>query len=451
MKMQPTFVRGRTSDMRRPVLERDVRNHSDSLPTTSASAVSKGTRLLIAGVLLALMAIVFSSCGAYNSGAAAGPSIRFSSVPFAEAAGPDQLRAIEGRVIGAAPGQVVVLYARDSNTWWVQPFADHPFTKLQADSTWSNSTHPGSEYAALLVGPDFHPPLTTQQLPTQGVIASARRKGTPHAWQTWWFYTLCVLAGVLVILGIHALRLRQVRKSLQMRFEERLAERVRVAQELHDTLLQGVLSASMQLHVVVDTLPDESSVRPQLSRVLQVIQTVVEDSRNTLRGLRSSIDSADDLKNSLARIPQEIGAPGIDLRVVVEGTALPLRPAIRDDVYRIGREALVNALKHSGAGFIDLHLQYAPDQFRVLVQDDGCGIDSAVLQSGRDGHWGLPGMRERAGVIGGKIRVLTRSGGGTEVELCVPSNVAFDVPPSWPNLRWLSRFRQTRSETNRRA
>jgi hypothetical protein len=381
---------------------------------------------------------------------AVGPSIRFTSVPFAEAAGPNELRAIKGRVIGGAPGHVVVLYALDATTWWVQPFADRPFTKIQADSTWSNSTHPGIEYAALLVGPDFHPPLTTHELPTQGVLASVRRKGAPHFWQTWWFYTLCVLAGVLVIVSIHAFRLRQVRISLQTRFEERLAERLRVAQELHDTLLQGVLSASMQLHMVVDALPDDATERPQLSRVLQVIQTVVEDSRNTLRGLRSSIDSADDLKNALSRIPQELGTSGIDLRLVVEGTALPLRPAIRDDIYRIGREALVNALRHSGARFIDLHLQYAPDYFRVLVQDDGCGIDSGVLQSGREGHWGLPGMRERATKIGGKIRVLSRTGGGTEVELSVPRSLAFDVPPSWPSLKWRSRFTHSRGETNRR-
>ena len=402
----------------------------------SASSGSGRIRFVVpvAGLLIATLL----GCRGHDDVA---PSIRFTSVPFAEAAGPNQLRTIEGRVTGGAPGQVVVLYARDANTWWVQPFADRPFTKLQADYTWSNTTHPGVEYAALLVGPDFHPPLTTHELPTQGVFASATSKGGLHAWQTWWFYILCAVAGVLIILGIHAFRLREVRRSLHTRFEERLAERVRVAQELHDTLLQGVLSASMQLHVVVDNLPEESPLRPQLSRVLQVIQTVVEDSRNTLRGLRSSIDSADDLKNSLSRIQQELGAPGIELRVVVEGTALPVRPAIRDDVYRIGREALVNAMRHSGARFIDLYLQYAPDQFRVLVRDDGCGIDATVLQSGRDGHWGLPGMRERASKIGGKMRVLSRSGGGTEVELCVPSKVAFEVPPSRHNLRWWSRFR----------
>lgn len=436
--------------MRHTFFEQEVRNDADFPRTRSASSESRRIRFVVP--VITLLIALLLGCGIHKP---AGPSIRFTRVPFAEAAGPNELRTIEGRVIGGAPGQVVVLYALDATTWWVQPFADRPFTKVQADSTWSNSTHPGIEYAALLVGPDFHPPLTTHELPTQGVFASATSKGALHFWQTWWFYSLCALAGALVIVGIHAFHLRQVRKTLQMRFEERLAERLRVAQELHDTLLQGVLSASMQLHIVLDALPDEASERPQLSRVLQVIQTVVEDSRNTLRGLRSSIDSADDLKNSLSRIPQELGTSGpgtsgIDLRVVVEGTALPLRPAIRDDIYRIGREALVNALRHSGARFIDLHLQYAPDQFRILVQDDGCGIDSVVLQSGREGHWGLPGMRERASKIGGKIRVLSRSGGGTEVELCVPRNLAFDVPPSWPNLKWLSRLRQTQREPNRR-
>jgi len=175
---------------------------------------------------------------------------------------------------------------------------------------------------------------------------------------------------------------------------------------------------------------------------LDLISQVVQEGRNTLRGLRSSIDSAQDLQSSLSRIPQEMGKPGAGFRVVVEGTALPLRPTVRDDVYRIGREAVVNAFRHSQANNINLQLEYSPNELRIVVRDDGCGIDPQVLHSGRDGHLGLPGMRERAEKIGAKVKVLSRIGGGTEVELRVPSNTAFESHPSSLVSKWLTGLRR---------
>jgi signal transduction histidine kinase len=126
--------------------------------------------------------------------------------------------------------------------------------------------------------------------------------------------------------------------------------------------------------------------------------------------------------------------------VLLWKVALPLRFAIRDDVYRIGREALVNAFRHSGASNIDLHLEYVGNELRMLVRDDGCGIDPQVLQLGRDGHWGLSGMRERAERIGARLRVLSRPGGGTEVELRVPTKVAFESQRSSSVSKLLARL-----------
>jgi signal transduction histidine kinase len=349
---------------------------------------------------------------------------------------------IKGRVTGARPGQRIVLYAGGTPTWWVQPFADQPFTEIHPDLSWSSSTHPGAEYAALLVGPDFHPPQITDALPREGVLASAVTKGLPPVWQRLWFVELCLTTAAFLIFGIHRIRLRQMSKVLNRVFEERLAERARVAQELHDTLLQGVLSTSMHLHVAVDQLPADSPALPAMNHVLELMSQVVQEGRNTLRGLRSSIDSAQDLQSALSRIPQEVGKPGGNFRVVVEGTALPLRPTVRDDVYRIGREALVNAFRHSQARNIDLYLEYSPNQLRIVVRDDGCGIDPQVLHSGRDGHLGLPGIRERAENIGAKVKVLSRVDGGTEVELCVPSNIAFESRPSGLMSKWLAGFRR---------
>ncbi len=105
---------------------------------------------------------------------------------------------------------------------------------------------------------------------------------------------------------------------------------------------------------------------------------------------------------------------------------MPLRSVIRDDVYRVGREALVNAFRHSRASNIDVQLEYSANHLRVVVRDHGSGIDPQVLPVGRDGHWGLSGMRERAERIGARVKVLSRAGGGTEVELRVPGDIAFE-------------------------
>lgn len=273
-----------------------------------------------------------------------------------------------------------------------------------------------------------------------GTEASVGFEVEPTLSQTWWFRLACVVCAGFVTLLVYRLRMHQVMRLLNVRFEERLAERTRIAQDLHDTLLQGVLSASMQLHVAVDQLPDNSPARAPMNRVLQLMGQVVDEGRNTLRGLRAPTDGAHDLETSFSRVPHELGNQAAGFRMVVDGVPLPLRPAIRDDIYRIGREALVNAFRHSGASNVDLHLEFAAHQLRILVQDDGCGIDPRVLQSGRDGHWGLRGMRERAERIGARVRVLSRAGGGTEVELRVPSNVAFESNRSSLGSGWFTRL-----------
>ena len=272
----------------------------------------------------------------------------------------------------------------------------------------------------------------------------------PTIWQTWWFRLTLVLGVGLATLVAYRLRTRELARLLNVRFEERLAERTRIAQDLHDNLLQGVLSASMQLHVAMDQAPDDTPARATMNQVLQLMGRVVEEGRNTLRGLRSSTENAFDLTTSFSRIPQELGnQEGIDFRVVVEGVSLPLRSAIRDDVYSIGREALVNAFRHSRARNIEVQLEYGRRRFRILVRDDGCGIDPHVLASGRDGHRGLPGMRERAEKIGARLKVLTREGGGTEVELRVPGDIAFESRTSISGLDWLtSLYRRNRNASS---
>ncbi|MGA8440061.1 MAG: two-component regulator propeller domain-containing protein [Candidatus Sulfotelmatobacter sp.] len=263
----------------------------------------------------------------------------------------------------------------------------------------------------------------------------------PAFYQTNWFLLICLAAFGGIAWAGYQWHVRQLAARLDSQFEERLAERTRIAQDLHDTLLQGILSAKMQLHVANDQLPEDWPAKPTISRVLELMGGVIDDGRKAVRGLRSSPAESDDLEQSFSRIPHEIFLQQlVDFRVIVEGQVRPLHPVIRDEVYRIGHEALANAFRHSRASCVEVELKYADDQLRVLVRDNGCGIDPQVLRAGREGHWGLSGMRERAERIGARVKVWSRPAGGTEVELSVPGYVAFRHYASGRGPRWFGRL-----------
>jgi signal transduction histidine kinase/ligand-binding sensor domain-containing protein len=274
----------------------------------------------------------------------------------------------------------------------------------------------------------------------------------PLWWQTWWFRLSLAACGIAGILALYTMRMRQVTSRINLRFQERLAERTRIAQELHDTLLQGFLSASMQVHVAADSLPDNSSAKPALIRALELMRQVVDEGRNAVRGLRSSQSASLDLEHAFSRIQKELATgpqagEHADFRVVVEGEHRPLHPVLRDEVYRIGREALVNAFRHAHAKKIEMELNYSSKRLSVTVRDDGRGIDPAILKTGRDGHFGLSGMRERADRIGARFHVMSSPTAGTEVELSIPAHVAFQDEGK-PKASWFTK--QFRLRTGQR-
>jgi signal transduction histidine kinase len=207
----------------------------------------------------------------------------------------------------------------------------------------------------------------------------------------------------------------------------RLAERTHIAQELHDTLLQGFLGVSMQLHSAVDNLPEECTEKQRFSHVLQLLDRALEQGRSAVEGLRSPTEHIASLGEAFAGVRTDLGLPSaVGFRVVVHGKERGLRAGLRDEVYRIGREAIVNAFRHSRARDIETEVEFRPAGLRIAVRDNGCGIDPHELQWGRSGHWGLQGMRERAERIGARLRLWSRVTLGTEVELCVPGRVAFE-------------------------
>src|SRR5262249_36310886 len=117
----------------------------------------------------------------------------------------------------------------------------------------------------------------------------------------------------------------------------------------------------------------------------------------------------------------------VEFRIITEGTRLPLHPLVRDEVFRIGQEALRNAFRHAKAARIEMLLTYTPNLLKLGIRDDGCGIDPKTLTTGRDGHFGLSGMRERAERIGAHLRLLSYPGAGTEIDLQVPGQVAYQT------------------------
>ena len=215
--------------------------------------------------------------------------------------------------------------------------------------------------------------------------------------------------------------------NVDERSQARLAERTRIAQDLHDTLLQGFFAVSMQLRAALNSLPEDCAARPRFSTVMQLLDRVLEEGRHFLEGLRSPNERKTSLGKAFAGVPNDLGfSSAVGFRVIVLGTERQLSVHLCDDIYRIVREAIVNAYRHSGAKDIEIEIEYRSSDLRFAVRDDGCGIDPQKLQWGKNGHWGLQGMRERADRIGGRLRVLSRSELGTEIELRVPGQIAYE-------------------------
>jgi signal transduction histidine kinase len=244
----------------------------------------------------------------------------------------------------------------------------------------------------------------------------------------------------LAIWGAYLVRVRQLSRQLTMRMQERVDERTRIARDLHDTLLQGLVSASLQLEVADTKLSAQSGAKPLIERISALLRQMIDESRNTLRGLRVGQQS-DDLERAIALVPHELGVDGrVEFHLLVEGNRRSMRPAIHVELYWIVREALANAFRHSRASVIDVVLVYSRKNFRVVIRDNGRGIGPDTLQAGSEDHWGLSGMKERSARIGAKLSISSAIDAGTEVDLTIPGHMAFG-PPSRAGRRVQSELR----------
>jgi len=256
----------------------------------------------------------------------------------------------------------------------------------------------------------------------------------PTLYQTAEFRVSLVMLAAISVYVSHRVRLRRLAADLNVRFEERLSERTRIARDLHDTLLQGFISSAMQLRLAVSDLADQQ-VRSKFAHIVDKIYDVVEEGRQTVAGLRAP--APDDLEGALTRDGEYFrGEQTVEIQVAVNGVRRPLRPAIRDAVYQVGREALANSFRHANPKRVEIEFEYSASGLDLHVRDDGCGIESTFIKAGRPGHWGLSGMRDRAEEIGGTLTLLTRARAGTEIKLSVPAELAFTAPEPRRWRRW---------------
>ena len=259
--------------------------------------------------------------------------------------------------------------------------------------------------------------------------------------QTAWFRAFCILAAAGVVWALYWLRLKQATRRLHQRLGERLEERERIARELHDTFFQGIQGLLLRFHTATSQLRSDEPARQVFEETLKQSDQVMLEGRELVLDLRATVSEPTDLPTTFAGIGERMRKPGsCNFRVVVNGSVRPLHPVVFEELSKIGREALTNAFRHSLAQSIEAELHYQRSEFRIRIRDDGRGIDSMILQQGhRKGHFGLPGMRERAQKVGAHFDVWSRAGAGTEVELRVAAGVAY---VSEPNGSWVSKLRR---------
>jgi signal transduction histidine kinase/ligand-binding sensor domain-containing protein len=249
----------------------------------------------------------------------------------------------------------------------------------------------------------------------------------PAWYQTNWFRLLSFITGLFALWVLYRLRLRKIATAMSTLFDERLAERTRIARELHDTLLQTIQGSKMVADDALEQSADPVRLRRAVEQLSNWLGQAVNEGRAALNSLRSSTTEKNDLAEALQRAIETCRILGSVLPTFTKaGNSREMHPIVRDEVYRIGYEAIRNACMHSGGTHLDVELRYGHDLV-VRVKDDGQGIAATIIAEGKEGHFGLHGMRERAVRIGAKLTIVSTANSGTEIVLMVPGDIAFRI------------------------
>ena len=254
---------------------------------------------------------------------------------------------------------------------------------------------------------------------------------TPAYYQTNWFRALCAVFFLALLWAAYQWRVRQLRHQFEITLDARVGERTRIARALHDTLLQSAHGMLLRFQTVSQLLPERpTEAKDRLDKAIEQTANFITEARDEVQGLRDSTTQTNDLALAISTLGEELAADSTGhrpaFRVAVEGQSRDLHPILRDEVYKIAAEAMRNAFLHANAKQVEVEIRYDDERFRLRLRDDGKGIDAAILSAqSREGHYGLPGMRERATLLGGKLTIWSEVDGGTEVELRVPASIAY--------------------------
>ena len=247
--------------------------------------------------------------------------------------------------------------------------------------------------------------------------AAAAFRVLPPFYLTPWFLIASVIAAALV--GVAALRART--RVLEARFAAVLAERTRLAREIHDTLLQGFAGVALSLRAATRRLNAPAEYTKPLDDVLALAQRTIADARQAVWDLRAPALAEGSFTTALENAARRaLAAGGLPLDWTVSGRPRALSPDVESLLLRVCQEALANTVKHASAQQARVALIYERRVVRLTVRDDGCGFRVDPSYRSYAGHWGLLGMRERVQQMHGTLRVTSEEGKGTEVSLAVP-------------------------------
>jgi signal transduction histidine kinase len=247
----------------------------------------------------------------------------------------------------------------------------------------------------------------------------------PSFYQTTWFRVLCLVAALALIFAIFTLRVRALTRTIRVRAEGRADERIRIARELHDTLLQGVQGLLLNFHVAAQKIAPDDASKAMLERTLATADRIILEGRNRVSSLRSEQLTHAELVASIENVGKDLRFDSdVQFGVHRSGGEAVLHPHVADEIFWIAREALTNAFRHSGASRILVELIHGKRYFRLICTDDGRGFDAE--NGGKEGHWGLPGMRERAWRVGGRLEVQSARARGTRISVSLPAYRAYE-------------------------
>jgi signal transduction histidine kinase/ligand-binding sensor domain-containing protein len=255
-------------------------------------------------------------------------------------------------------------------------------------------------------------------MPEKATEVSLAIQWRPHLYYTPWFVGLCALLLLAAVLGAYRLQLRQV----HARFQAVLEERNRIAREMHDTVIQGCVSASALLEAVVSLEPADSSPgRHLLDTARNQVRNTVDEARRAVWNLRRGENGSPVINQLLEQMAQQVSQTShIPVRFEGSGNPLTLDPAVEYVILMVAREAVSNAVYHAQPAEVRIHVHLDTNHMRMEVQDDGRGFDLEQVLAVQGTHFGLIGMRERVEHLGGHFEIDSSPGKGTRLSVKIP-------------------------------